>query len=80
MNGTVTIPLDEFDTLREESKKAEELKSNTLRAAKEIEVFLSFLVTREGMQEYLEEFNRQSTRSQILVVDGRAKIKFNEKS
>ena len=80
MNGTVTIPLDEFDTLREESKKAEELKSNTLRAAKEIEVFLSFLVTREGMQEYLEEFNRQSTRSQILIVDGRAKIKFNEKS
>lgn len=80
MNGTVTIPLDEFDKLRAESKEAEELKSNTLRAAKEIEVFLSFLVTREGMQEYLEEFNRQSTRSQILVVDGRAKIKFNEKS
>lgn len=80
MNGTVTIPLDEFDKLREESKEAEELKSNTLRAAKEIEVFLSFLVTREGMQEYLEEFNRQSTRSQILIVDGRAKIKFNEKS
>ena len=44
------------------------------RAARELEVFLSFLVTREHIQEYVEEFNKQSSGSRINVEEGRAKI------
>lgn len=78
MTGTVTIPLKDFDELREAKSKADESQANLTRAAKELEVFLSFLVTRENLQEYVDEFNRQSQRSTISVVDGRAKIAFND--
>jgi predicted translin family RNA/ssDNA-binding protein len=77
MTGTVTIQLKDFDKLREAESKAEESLAGLTRAAKELEVFLSFLVTRENISEYVEEFNRQSQRSTISVVDGRAKIAFN---
>ena len=74
MNGTVTIPLEEFDKLRKAGDVAEEKDKQLLRAARELEVFLSFLVTREHIQEYVEEFNRQSSGSRINVEEGRAKI------
>lgn len=77
MTGTVTIPLKDFDELREAQSKADESLAGLTRAAKELEVFLSFLITRESISEYVEEFNRQSQRSTISVVDGRAKIAFN---
>jgi N-glycosylase/DNA lyase len=78
MSATVTLPLKDFDELREQSDKAEQLIKSTKKAALEIEVFLSFLITRENISEYLEEFNRQATGAEILLIDGRAKIKFNE--
>jgi len=78
MTGTVTIPLKDFDELREAKSKTDESRVNLTLAAKELEVFLSFLVTRENIQEYIDEFNRQSQRSTISVVDGRAKIAFND--
>lgn len=78
MTGTVTIPIKDFDELREAKSKADESQTNLTRAAKELEVFLSFLVTRENLQEYVDEFNRQSQRSTISVIDGRAKIAFND--
>jgi Rod binding domain-containing protein len=78
MTGTVTISLKDFDELREAKSKADESQANLTRAAKELEVFLSFLVTRENLQEYVDEFNRQSQRSTISVIDGRAKIAFND--
>lgn len=77
MTGTVTIPLKDFDELREAQSKADESLAGLTRAAKELEVFLSFLVTRENISEYVEEFNRQSQRSTISIVEGRAKIAFN---
>jgi len=80
MTGTVTIPIKDFDELREAQSKADDSLAGLTRAAKELEVFLSFLVTRENISEYVEEFNRQSQRSTISVVDGRAKIAFNNGS
>jgi hypothetical protein len=80
MNGTVTIALKDFDELREAHDKATELKENTIRAAREVEVFLSFLLTRENFQDYVAEFNTQSTKSTIVIEGGRAKIQFNEKT
>lgn len=77
MNGTVTISLEEFDKLRNAGKEALESKATLLQAAKELEVFLSFMITRENLTEYIDEFNRQSTGSQIVISNGRAKIKIN---
>ncbi len=78
MNATVTIPLDDFDKLRKAQDEAEEQKQGLTRAAKELEVFLSFMCTREHISEFLDEFNRQSKKSTILLEDGRAKIVFKD--
>jgi hypothetical protein len=78
MNGTVTIPLKEFDELRDSSEAALEMKRKLSMAAKEIEVFLSFLCTREHIQVYVDEFNKQAVRTTIKIVDGKAKVQINE--
>jgi hypothetical protein len=75
MNGTVTITLKDFEELKESSKAATELKNNLTYAAKELEVFLSYLCTRENITPFINEFNAQN-QTQILIIDGRAKIKF----
>tara|TARA_E500000318_G_scaffold99921_1_gene102249 strand:+ start:519 stop:785 length:267 start_codon:yes stop_codon:yes gene_type:complete len=76
--GTVTINLDDYLELVEHSQKTTQLRENTSRAAKELSVFLSFLCTREDIDRYIEEFNRQSTTSEIVVEDGRATIQFKD--
>ena len=78
MDGTVTIPLKDFDELRNSSEETQELRQKLSRAAKEIEVFLSFLCTSENIQIYVDEFNNQSSRATILIVDGKAKVQINE--
>tara|TARA_E500000318_G_scaffold53851_3_gene50193 strand:- start:55857 stop:56099 length:243 start_codon:yes stop_codon:yes gene_type:complete len=78
MDGTVTIPLKDFDELRNSTEETQELRQKLSRAAKEIEVFLSFLCTRENIQVYVDEFNNQSSRATILIVDGKAKVQINE--
>ena len=75
MNGTVTITLKDFEELRASSQEATELKTNLTYASKELEVFLSYLCTRESITPYINEFNSQNE-TQILIIDGRAKIKF----
>jgi sarcosine oxidase delta subunit len=77
MNGTVTIPLKDFDELREAGEQANAAKRTILEAAKELEVFLSFLITRENLDGYIEEFNRQSSGSEIKVINGRVKVYLN---
>tara|TARA_R100001510_G_scaffold57787_1_gene67811 strand:+ start:1905 stop:2144 length:240 start_codon:yes stop_codon:yes gene_type:complete len=76
MNGTVSISLEDFDNLRGAHGTASEQKEKLHRAAKELEVFLSFLATRESIMPLVEEFNRQSATCRIDIVDGRAKIVF----
>ena len=78
MTGTVTISIKDFDSLRNAESSASDERINITRAAKELEVFLSFLCTRESLSEYVEEFNRQSTTSRINLQDGRAKIVFKD--
>jgi hypothetical protein len=78
MTGNVTISIKDFDKLRGQSSKAEDRSERVTRAAKELEVFLSFMCTREHIQEYLDEFNRQSQASRIILEDGRAKIVFKD--
>ena len=81
MDGTVTISLKNFKELEASNQSAEDKSKGIHQAAKELEVFLSFLLSRESIGEYLDEFNRQSTTCIINIVDGRAKIIFkNEKN
>tara|TARA_R110002051_G_scaffold323362_1_gene416746 strand:+ start:7920 stop:8180 length:261 start_codon:yes stop_codon:yes gene_type:complete len=80
LNGTVTISLKDYTKLIEIYPQAEKSRESLYQAAKEIEVFLSFLCSRETIDDYVGEFNRQSQHSQIIIVDDRAKIKFNEEN
>lgn len=77
MTGTVTIPLKEFDKLRESSSIAGKQQERVLQATKELEVFLSFVCSRQNIEPLVEEFNRQSKNSTISMENGRAKITFN---
>ena len=76
MNGSVTISLEDFKKLENAQDNATNIKEKTHQAAKELEVFLSFLCTREDMTPYVEEFNKQATKAKIMLEEGRAKIKF----
>ena len=78
MKGTVTISIEDFDSLRKAEEDALQRNEGLNRAAKELEVFLSFMCTREHIQEYLDEFNRQSKTCRITLEDGRAKIVFKD--
>ena len=80
MNGTVTISLEDFKKLEQSNEIAQKLKDRTLQASKELEVLLSFLCTRESISHYIDEFNKQSKNSTIVITNGRAKIKFNEET
>lgn len=74
MVGTVTISLADFESLRKQADSGNKASDEIIKAAKELEVFLSFLITRENIDEHVEEFNSYSKRCKIKVIEGRAKI------
>jgi hypothetical protein len=74
MVGTVTISLADFESLRKQADSGSKATEDIVKAAKELEVFLSFLITRENIDEHVEEFNSYSKRCKIKIVEGRAKI------
>jgi hypothetical protein len=78
MKGTVTISLSDYEKLRDAFENAQKLEDSTKRAAKELQVFLSFLCSRGSIEEYVNEFNRQSKLSEISIADGIARIKFKD--
>ena len=78
VKGSVTISIDDFQALLDTKLNAEELREKAELAAKELQVFLSFLCTRENIEKYVEEFNRQSKTSKINIGGGIAKIILND--
>ena len=78
VKGTVSISIEDYHALIEASVKAVELKDSTKLAAKELQVFLSYLCGKEDISKYVEEFNRQSKTSTIIIKSGRAQIKFKD--
>ncbi len=74
VKGTVNISLDDYHKLVDSKEESLKLKSNLDRAVKELQVFLSFLCTREDIEKYVKEFNRQSKTSVININGGIAKI------
>ena len=79
VKGTVNISLEDYHKLVDSSEESLKLKGNLERAIKELQVFLSFLCTREDVEKYVEEFNRQSKTSVININGGIAKIELKTK-
>ena len=81
MKGSVTISLEDYEKLKDAEANASKLNSNTKLAAKELQVFLSFLCSRGSIKPFVDEFNRQSTTSIIVVENERARIEIkNDKN
>ena len=78
VKGSVTISIEDYHALLDASVNAKELKESTELAAKELQVFLSYLCDKEDISKYIEEFNRQSQTSTIVINSGRAQIKFKD--
>ena len=74
VKGSVTISIEDFQELLETSNKAKEFRGKAMIASKEMQVFLSFLCSREDISKYIEEFNRQSQTSTIIIEGSQAKI------
>jgi len=74
VKGTVSISLEDYHELIEASTRSIELKDNLQLAVKELQVFLSYLCTREDIEGYVKEFNRQSKTTKININGGIAKI------
>ena len=78
VKGSVTISIDDYHTLLDSKTESSELKDRLNTAVKELQVFLSFLCTRENLEKYVEEFNRQSKTSKININGGIAKIELKD--
>jgi hypothetical protein len=74
INGSVTISLQDYESLKLNSESGGKIKEGILKAAKELEVFLSFLCSRENIDEHINEFNMYSKTCKIRIIEGRAKI------
>jgi hypothetical protein len=74
VKGSVNISLEDYHALLESAAKTAEIKDKFYIAAKELQVFLSFLTTRESLEKYVDEFNKQSKTSQIIFEGTTAKI------
>jgi|TARA_R110002074_G_scaffold112987_1_gene241477 hypothetical protein len=79
VKGEVTISIADFQALLDSSINADEITKSTKTASREIQVFLSYLHTQLDLTPHIDSFNRQSTKSKIIIEDtNKIKIKFNE--
>jgi|TARA_R110002072_G_scaffold56499_3_gene146310 hypothetical protein len=74
VKGSVSISLEDYHSLIDHAISFKTKEENLTQAAKELQVFLSFLCTRENIEKYVEEFNKQSSTSRILIEGSYAKI------
>jgi len=79
VKGSVTISTEDYHALIDSNINARELQESVKLAVKELQVFLSYMCDKTDISNYIEEFNRQSKKSTIIMKNGRAQIKFNEK-
>ena len=76
--GTVTIRLQDYNKIISEQTRALEVQSKFKEVSHELEVFLSYLCSRYGMEEHIQKYNIQSTKAKISVTDGKAKIEIRK--
>jgi len=74
----VSISLEDYHAFIEQAISFKHKEDNLTQAAKELQVFLSFLCTRENIEKYVEEFNKQSKTSRITLEGSYAKIEIKD--
>ena len=74
VKGSVSISLKDYHTFIEQAIRFKDKEEMLTQATKEMQVFLSFLCTRENIDKYVEEFNKQSKTSRIVIEGSYAKI------
>ena len=74
IKGTVSISLEDYHELINHESLYKQREEGLATAAKELQVFLSFLCSRENIDKYVEEFNKQSQTSKIVIEGTYAKI------
>ena len=80
VKGTVSISIEDFQALLDASVNARSMQESTTTASRELQVFLSYLHSQLDLTPHIESFNRQATKSQIVIEDNnKIKIQFNEK-
>ena len=68
VKGTVTISTEDYHKFLDSTSKSLEIRKDLELAVKELQVFLSFLCTREKIDEYVAEFNRIKNMIDVLLV------------
>lgn len=80
VKGSVTISIEDFQSLLDVKLKALEADGKRKIATKELQVFLSYICSRVDISKHIDEFNRQSQTCSINIEDGQARIQLNEKA
>ena len=75
VKGSVTISIEDYHAFVDTAINYQEKGSKTELLIKELQVFLSYMVTRTEIEPYVVEFNKQSKTSSIELNNGIAKIK-----
>ena len=70
----MSISLEDYHAFIEQAISFKQKEDNLTQAANELQVFLSFLCTRENIEKYIAEFNKQSKTSRITLEGSYAKI------
>tara|TARA_R110001583_G_scaffold26456_2_gene95214 strand:+ start:59970 stop:60212 length:243 start_codon:yes stop_codon:yes gene_type:complete len=78
VKGTVSISIEDFQSLIDAKSVAAEVENKFILATKELQVFLSFLASRTDLDKYVDEFNRQSKTSKIVFEGTFAKIEMRD--
>ena len=76
VKGTVNISIEDFQALIDAKLNADEKIEKTNLAAKELQVFLSYLCSRVDIEPFIKQFNNQSRTSTITTEGGKARIEF----
>ena len=70
--------LGDYHTLLDAKIKTLELQEKSDILLKELQVFLSFIVTRTDISPYIVEFNKQS-KSSVIEIDTNGTVKIQKK-
>jgi len=74
----VNISLEDYHAFIDQAIDIKHKEEKLRLAAKELQVFLSFICDQMDMEKHIESFNKQSSTSSIEIINGRAQIKFKD--
>ena len=72
--GTVTMPLNEYDALKERERLIESLKNQFNEAAEHLGIFLTDIAKEENVQRAMAEFNASQSAARFRADNGRIRL------